>query len=375
MSRAVRLALPLVAVCLAAAAPPARLEPARLAGFVDLFAPQAKGKDYELRMAAYRGDVIRTEYITRRRGDWVRVERKEDGRTLTQQVHLPTGMVVERSDAPAGGVETFSLRAPDPDATPNIDYASKPTKRSWKAAGQKCRIWEVYRGVEAGYTTFTRLGCVTRDGIEVARWTTGRTGADIGERVVGYYLYRGTIKDVEIQPSAASLDTARWFPEPSAASSDEVVLKAEDTSETLTIRRRGARTYSETVNADGSRNIFVDGGGGATVSASVGADGAPRSYIARRGQAPVALPVVKLDRPAETVLGLACDWYDAMPYVADAERHECRTSDGLVMIVRMSAEGRQTTFRAAALSRRALSNVELLPPAWLLDLSRWGVTG
>lgn len=361
------------AVCLAAAAPPARMEPSRVAGFIDLFVPQARGKDYELRLAAYRGDVIRTEFITRRRGDWVRVERKEDGRTLTQQVHLPTGVVVERSDASTGGGESFSVRAPDREATPNIDYASKPTRRSWKAAGQKCRIWEVYRGVEAGYTTFTRLGCLTRDGIEVARWTTGRTGADIGERVVGYYLYRGPIKDVEIRPTAASLDTVRWFPEPAEAAADEVVLKAEGSTETLTIRRRGARSYSETVNADGSRNIFVDGGGGATVSARIAATGAPESYIARRGQAPATLPVVKLDQPAETVLGEACTWFDAMPYVADAGRHECRTADGLVLAVRMSAEGQQTTFTAATVSRRPLSNAELLPPAWMLDLRRWGV--
>lgn len=365
----------LVAVPPAAAAPPERLEPSRLAGFVDLYMPKARGKDFELRLASYRGDAIHNAYIVRRQGDWTRVERKENGRTGVQQIHLPTGVVVERTDAVSGAAEVFSIRAPDRAPTPNIDYASRPTKRSWKAAGQKCRIWEVYRGVEAGYTTFTRLGCITRDGIEVARWTTGRTGAELGERVTGYYLYRGPVKDVEIRPAAASLDVSRWFPEPVAATSDEVVLKTEDSTQALTLRRRGPRLYSETVNADASRNIFVDGGDGATVSARVAATGAPESYIARRGQAPVALPVVRIDQPAETVLGLVCAWYDAMPYVADATRHECRTDDGLVLIVRMSAEGRQTTYRAVSVSRRPLSNADLMPPAWLLDLARWGAGG
>lgn len=368
------LAVAVAAIGLAAAAPPARIEPSRLAGFTDLYVPNARGKDYELRMAAYKGDSVRTEIITRRHGDWMRVERKEGETQLTQQVHVPTGVIVERADNP-GGLGVISIRAPDSAPTPGIDYAVKQTRRSWKAAGQKCRIWEVYRGVDAGYTTFTRFGCVTRDGIEVARWTSGRTGADLGERVTGYYLYRGKMDDKDVRPTAASLNIAAWLG--AAAGADdgrEVVLKAEGSAETITIRRQGGWTLTETVNADGSRDLFSERDDGVTVSARISAAGAPLSYIARRGQAPQPAAEARLQEPARTVFGQACDWYDVMPYAADIGRHECRAADGVVLAIRKLERGETTTLTATAVNRRPLQAADLLPPAWLLDLSRWGAT-
>ena len=374
MSKLLRPAIVLAALSLAAFAPPARIDPARLAGLIDLYAPQPKGKDYELRLAGYRGEAVRAEYIVRRRSDWIRVERKEGGQAGVQLIHLPTGVIVEREGAGTTGAEYLNIRAPDRSPTPGIDYTSKPTKRTWKVAGQKCRIWEVYRGVENGYTTFTRLGCLTRDGIELARWTTGRTGADLGERVTGFYLYRGKIKDIEFTPTAATLDASRWLSPPPAGTSDEVVLKAEGSAGAVTLRRRGGWTFSETVNADGSRDMFGDDGARLTVSARVGPTGAPESYIARRGEPPEPLPVVRLEEPPQTVLGLTCDWYDAMPYAADVGRQECRTSDGLVVIIRKVTRGQTTTLTAVSIDRRPLANADLLPPAWLLDLTRWGVS-
>ncbi|MBP7703905.1 MAG: hypothetical protein KA105_01315 [Caulobacter sp.] len=324
-------------------------------------------------MAAYTGDSVRTEIITRRHGDWARVERKEGETQLIQQVHLPTGVIVERADNP-GGAGVMSIRAPDSAPTPGIDYASRQTKRSWKAAGQKCKIWEVYRGVDAGYTTFTRFGCVTRDGIEVARWTSGRTGADLGERVTGYYLYRGKMDDKDVRPTATSLNVVVWLgADPAAPGGDyEVVLKAEGSSETIRIRRHGAWTSAETVNGDGSRDIFADRSDGVTVSARIGAAGAPVSYIARRGLKPEEGAEVRLPQLGETVLGQACDWYDVMPNAADAGRHECRTAGGEVLVVRKFVRDEATTYRATTLERRPLTTSDLLPPAWLLDLSRWG---
>ncbi len=373
MSKLLRPATVLATLCLAAFAPPARIDPARLAGFIDLYAPKAKARDYELRLAGYRGEAVRADYIVRRHGDWLRIERKGDGLAGVQQIHLPTGVIIEREAASASGGEYLNIRAPDPAPTPGIDYTSKPTRRSWKAAGEKCRIVEVYRGIEGGYTTFTRLGCMTRDGIEVARWTTGRTGADLGERVTGYYLYRGPMKDKEVRPSNLNLDVSGWLKPAPAAVGDEVVLKGEEGAETVTLRRRGGWTFSETVNPDGSRDMFGADGGGLTVSARIGPSGAPQSWIARRGDAPPPLPVVTIDEPGRVVQGRACAWYDAMPYAADAGRHECRTPDGLVLIIRKFARGQQTTLTATGLSERPLSDAELLPPAGLLDLRRWGV--
>jgi len=77
----------------------------------------------------------------------------------------------------------------------------------------------------------------------------------------------------------------------------------------------------------------------------------------------------------ETVLGRTCTWVDAAPYVHDIGRNECRTADGLTLIVVKSSRD-DPFFRAVAVSvsRRRLTDAEILPPAWLLDLRRWGVT-
>lgn len=377
-SAALRLATVFAAVCLGAAAPAGSLTPGRLAGFTDQFSPRAKGPDYELRMAAYRGEVLRTELVIRRHGDWTRVERREGGGLRVQRIHGPTGVIVERDDTAGAATGSLSIRAPDGAPSPGIDYESRKTKRKWKAAGQKCDIWEVYRGVDQGYTTFSRLGCVTRDGIEVARWTTGRTGADLGERMTGFYLWRGKVPEAEVRPPAAALDLPAWLGAEKvvagAPADYEVVLKAAGVADTVTIRRHGGWTSTETANADGSRDMFSDRDDGVTVSARIGAAGAPESYTARRGPEPTASPEVRLAEPAQIVLGLTCEWFDAMPYVADAGRHECRTADGIVLVIRKFNRGHDETLTAATVSRRPLTTADLLPPAWLLDLKRWGVT-
>lgn len=373
MSKMLRYATVLAAVCLGAAAPGnARLDPARLAGFTDIYAPKPKTRDYELYMAAYKGEEIRNDIVERRRGDWIKVEAREGKGLNVQYVHVPTGVVIERKD------DFLNIRSPESAPTPGIDYASKKTKRSWKAAGQSCRIWEVYRGVDAGYTIFTRFGCITGDGIEVARWTTGRTGGDVGDKTTGYHLVKRKLADADVHPSASAFDISAWLkaqPPLEGQADYEVTLKAEGSADAMTIRRHGGWTFTETVNADGSRDMFSDRDDGVTVSARVSAAGTPLSYTARRGAEPEALPVVRLPLPPQTVLNQTCDWFDAMPYAADAGRHECRTADGVILVVRKVSRGEETTLTATAVNRRPMTRADLLPPDWLLDLKRWGAKG
>ncbi len=371
MSKILRCAILLAAVGLVAAAPPARLDPARLAGFTDLYAPQARGKDYELYLASYKGEEIRGDIVQRRRGDWVKIEAREGKGLNVQYVHVPTGVVIERAG------DFLNIRSPESAPTPGIDYASKKTGRSWTAAGQKCRIWEVYRGVDAGYTIFTRFGCLTSDGIEVARWTTGRAGGDVGEKTTGYHLVRRKLQDADVRPSAATFDLSPWLvgaPKTSAADF-EVVLKAAQGAERMTVRRQGDWTFKETVNADGSRDLFTDGDGGVSISARIGARGEPLSFTARK-QPPIDLPPdVRSPEPGREILGLKCEWYAPAVAADDAGYAECRTADGVILAVSRSAREGDVTYVADSISRRPLATADLLPPAWLLDPTRWGAGG
>lgn len=377
MSRTLRLATLLAAAGLGAAAPAMSLTPGRLAGFTDLFTPRPRGPDYELHMASYRGEALHTRLKIRRHRDWVRVERSDAEGVRLQRIHTPTGVIVETADTPATGIASMSIRAPDRTPSPGFDYASRKTGKIWKAAGQRCDIWEVYRAVDQGYTTVTRMGCVTRDGIEVARWSNGRTGNLLGDRITGYYLRRGKMDEADIRPPTPALDLSAWLAARPAAAGNpdgyEVVLKDESARRTVTIRHQAGASYTETANPDGSRDMFGDRGDGVTVSARVGATGAPESYTARRGPAPRTLPDARLPLPPQTVLGQTCAWFDAMPDVADAGQTECRTADGVVLVVRKSGPDGEVTLTAVTLSRRPLAAAELTPPAWLLDLRRWGV--
>jgi hypothetical protein len=361
------------------AAPAEPAAPGRLAGVTDVFAPRPRTPDYELHMASYRGEALQARLLIRRHGDWIRVERQESDRSRIQQIHAPTGVIIDRYGSPAADIGGLSIRAPESAPTPGIDYASRKTGRTWKVAGQRCQIWEVYRGLDRGYTTFTRLGCVTRDGIELARWTTGRTGDLLGERMTGFYLIRRRMAQVDVGPPGPMLDVAAWLSGTTGSGSDasnayEVVLKAEGSPNAMTIRRSGGSTFTETVNADGARDMFIDRGDGVTVSARIGPTGAPESYTIRRQPRPDAPREVRLPEPARTVFGQSCDWIDVMPDVADAGRHECRTGDGVILAIRKLSRGGDTQLVATSVSRRALATAELLPPAWLLDLKRWGVT-
>lgn len=377
MSKILPIATVLAAVCLGAAAPATPLEPGRLAGFTDLFTPRPRSPDYELHMASYRGEALNTQLKIRRHGDWIRVERSDTGGLRVQRIHAPTGVIVERTDNPIAGISSMSIRAPESTPSPGFDYASRKTGKTWKAAGQRCQIWEVYRAVDQGYTTVTRLGCVTRDGIEVARWSNGRTGGLLGDRMTGYYLRRGKMDEADIRPSTPALDLSAWLVAKPGVAKDgddyEVVLKGEGAQDTVTLRRQGGSTFTETVNADGSRDMFSDRDDGVTVSARVGPTGAPESYTARRGPLPKTSPDVRLPLPAQSVLGQTCEWFDAMPDLADAGRYECRTSDGVVLAIRKSGLIDET-LTATTVSRRPLAAADLLPPTWLLDLNRWGVT-
>lgn len=379
MLKALGLAMALAATGAGAAAQAGPEDPGRIAGFTDLFTPRARTPDYELHMASYRGEALQAQLVIRRHGDWIRVERRESDRSGIQRIHAPTGVIIDSYGGPAADIGGLSIRAPGGAPTPGIDYASRRTGRTWKAAGQGCRIWEVYRGVDQGHTTFTRLGCVTRDGIEVARWITGRTGDLVGERMTGYYLARRRMAQADVGPGGPVLDVSTWLSGAQAVGSEasnayEVVLKAEGAPDSITIRRSGASTFTETVDADGARDMFIDRGDGVTVSARIGPTGAPQSYTVRRQPKPDAPREVRLPAPASTVLGQSCEWVDVMPDVADAGRHECRTADGIILAIRKFGRASDTLLMATSVSRRAPASTDMLPPAWLLDLRRWGVT-
>jgi hypothetical protein len=82
---------------------------------------------------------------------------------------------------------------------------------------------------------------------------------------------------------------------------------------------------------------------------------------------PVSLP----DKPPETLLGERCTWLDMSPGMMDAERHECRTRDGIPLRIWFWSRGGAASYSAIRLSRRPIEVFEVMPPPELLERSRW----
>ena len=142
-----------------------RITPGVVAGFIGLFSPEPTGPDYELTLVTKESGPLRNVTQTiRRHREWFRVDKSDGDATSTQHVHLPTGTVVEFRRTFTDEVTYMGVRAPAQKGNGGIDYHSFRTGKFEAVLSEGCEIWVVYRGVEAGATTFTRFSCVTADG-------------------------------------------------------------------------------------------------------------------------------------------------------------------------------------------------------------------
>ena len=271
------------------------------------------------------------------------------------------------------------MRAPER-ATPGswIEYPGALTEQTGSFSGEACRWWDVYRGVIDGQPRYRHQACVTEDGIEVASQTLERDGqvalyssASITE------LVRRPVLPEEVQP--APPDLSAWFGEATAGAgypSDgnfTVLLSAAGDESVMVIRRRGSWRGEQKRGHDDSMSMSAYDDGGLSASTRVDPDGRPISVTDRSHPFTDQTPV-PMEAPGETVLGLDCRWVDVEPHVSDGGRHECRTSEGIPLKVRMFSRGGDSEFSAERLDQNSGSLQDLMPPSSLMDLASWGVS-
>ncbi|MBO9543245.1 hypothetical protein [Caulobacter sp.] len=339
------------------------LDASRLAGLVGVYAPGEADSTVVL-TTQETGPLRTVRQTVRRHGPWVRIDTLDRDVTCTRYVHRPSGLTVDV------GTGYFSMNRPTLVAE-TTDYRSVPTGRTLQVAGETCQEWDVYRGMEGGQPTYRRLGCVAADGMELSSHTVGRSGASLGQATTAISVSRSPVSPSEVQPPT-SLDPIVWAPPTPARDGWEVVLSS-DSGGVRTVRARGAWRYQETRRPDGARDISSNlASAGFQAQASIDREGVPIT-VSIMARPPVALDGERpLDRPRETVLGQTCAWYDSMPLVSDAFRHECRTADGVVLRMAEGGRGRSgATYVAITLIDKPPAVAQMMPPATLFDLAAW----
>lgn len=352
------------------------LPPARLAGFINYYAPSSGTPDHEL-------DWIRTETgplrqirsTIRRSGAWVRRDVTGGGGSSTEFIHLPTGITVTEVRNAAGQILGYSIRAPRQDAGTSITYAGQPTDVTEERLGERCVNHVVYAGER-----FRHVACVSADGISLSQhiedlegeiWSTSSASAT--------RLTRRAVPSRLMQPP--QFDRDAWLGDPGLDESEDrenytVVLEGERGDVRYLMRRRQGWYAEDVRRSDGSATLWAENHDqGRSVIARLGPGARPEevAYGTRSFTDFGTRHPEKLDRPGETVLGLSCDWYDVMPNVHDNGRLECRASDEMPLRIQTIWRGSiRDDVVATRFDRRQSATADVLPPETWSSLQAWG---
>jgi hypothetical protein len=364
--------------------------PGKVAAEAGVFVPSLRGADYVVTLRVQRGwgPPGSDTHVVTRHGDWVRMDVVRDGRTTTRYPGLALGVEASLIRDTAGGYSYVWIKTRPDSSARGMDYRSFRTGETDVVLGEPCDVWKVYRSPpdERGYGGFARLGCVTADGIELWQRTIG-TDSDVLSSAEAMRLERRSVDAAEVRPPDDLLSLERWFGAgastrdaiPAGELDFEVVLAhSEDLGEpTVTVRRRYPWRYEDRYDEGRPRRLFIWREDRVTwLDVYVGPQGAaerlamsnrPFDVRTQPRDSPVPLP----DKPPETLLGERCTWLDMVPGMMDAERHECRTQDGIPLRIWFWSRGGAASYSAIRLSRRPIEFSEVMPPPVLLERSRW----
>jgi hypothetical protein len=347
-------------------------------GLQDVLVPDpAGGSDYVATLEVERGwgPAGKDVHAVARRGEWVRIDKTEARHRSTSYVGLMTGVWVSVARGQQGQYRFVQIRALDEVAKAGA-YELRATHKQESALGEACIVWKGVMSAGIRGASITRLGCVTKDGVELWRRTTSPSGLELSS-ARATRVERRRVTKAFAEPPGDLLDLQLWNDPPSPATSPapdfEVVLKRDGPGMGATVRRHYPWVYEDMMGRQ--RSILANRMDGvASLSVNFGANGAPNSLVFQRYSRPSdPIKSVPINRPPEVILGENCSWFDAMPGVADAGRFECRTQDGVPMKIVTSGRGWETAYIAQKIVRKPLSIAEVLPPADTLDQRLWGL--
>lgn len=317
---------------------------------------------------------------------WSRIDLVQNGAPSTSYVGYaqPTSITVTRNTA--GKYLHLSMsRGAEQHKTPGLDYNAVKTGERQTFLGEQCDVWRLRRGRDVD---LVQLACFTDDGIELWQRYEGRYSGTFSSEATS--IRRRPVGPTEVHPPGDLLDLKAWVdlpeqldPRPTAAGVPGdvvVVLELPGSIDpryqvTKTMRRHHPWVATDTLRGTGARSLTVDN----VVSRlhiRVQSDAAGVREL-MMGKAPI-FPFYADGRPdtpprEDIVLRERCTWLDMMPDVMDAGLLQCRTDDGVVLKETTIMRGSHKTLEATRLGRRAVALTKVLPPAYLLERSTWGI--
>ena len=249
------------------------------------------------------------------------------------------------------------------------------TAQSEQILGERCTIWRAEPEAEGpAYTA-----CIAADGVVLRDTVLYRDGSVMSERLA-LSVERRPVASAEVLPPREVLDWGHWLGPSPARRQENYALS-------LATRNGNGAALQRIFLSDGVAKSEEQRTGGELTSLGVTAPGVGLGYhgaepqlslsrvtgspgpgpAAAFGSAPLA------ERLPLRLLGETCSWFNAAVGVSDYGRIECRTADGLPLVIeeysRGSSRGR---WEAVSLTRGRTPAGSVRPPADLLSWRRWG---
>jgi len=321
-----------------------------------------------LTCADHRSTIIRS-------GSWVREERTYPDRTETRYSDFGSGTSLLVARDPQGTVLMLRVERSIREGSWQR-LRRQPAGRRDSALGESCEIW----AVSGDY--YSLESCETADGIVL--WTRNPRYPNLGSSR-SLSVERRPVGPEEVRPPADLFDVAPW-PQRAADPSDgvgyEVVLTS-DTRGTLRTevwRRQGSLVSGWGEGRHDEGTSFWAADGVSRFSYRVDAQGRAFELTVQRSD--YGLRLVRGDRWERVsgrrpvrLLGERCTWQDETSIRSTDIHYQCRTADGVPLILEYDWHWDDTTdiYRARSLVRRPLTPADFSPPPEAIRWSTWGV--
>lgn len=261
-------------------------------------------------------------------------------------------------------------------------YDVMQTGEMRKVAGERCGVWRAKNLDDRGVPS---VACITADGVVLYNAYLAHDGSPFLERTA-IKVERRRVELSEVLPPKRALDFASWLKRVRAAASKPTGrppnydlqlkrgtrLNLEELAERERDRASGGWAAAEKWQGGQLQGFSLRHSSG-ELTLTYGDGTLSVSYSPTPRGAPLDMGVAPLKKAAETVLGERCAWFDTARNVTDYWRAECRSRDGLPLIILENSWGSPLSeYRAASVTRGKTALRDVMPPARLFDWSAWG---
>lgn len=333
------------------------------------------GVDYDARMLITEGNKPSKELQVLRSGSWV-VERpdSESGNDTTySNLSSGTSFVVSQDSNSAYRLLSIFRQPP---LGAGFDVHRERTGEIDTILGERCEIWRSRLGPNVRPAP-VYTDCITSDGVDLEAKVGSQSGFNF-RTARAFNVVRRSVASREVEPPHNLLDWREWQTEPlpqfEKQRSFEVRLESIVPNDgakpkQMLIRQMGQSRYSEDRTQGGDLAIDVQT---PTRRLSYREDASGRPYRMTITPIGPASDRSKSLDSNEHVAGEKCQWFDVTPGMMDANDSECRTSDGIPIIIRNTSRGSvETNLKAVFIQRGETVPTTLAPPGIIFAWDRW----